>query len=179
MARIGRDLVAQARMLATSEPRRPKQATLRRAVSTAYYGLFHFLIEESTTLLFGTGQSDAAFRQLAARAFVHARMKSVCTEFVKPNPLQVNPLLRELWQRFAIVNSQPARLVAQSFIDLQDDRHAADYDMAVSFSRQDALIAVTRVEQALGAWRQLKAGSPETCRLFGMAMVLWPGLAGR
>ena len=35
MARIGRELIAQARMLASSEPRRPKQATLRRGVSTA------------------------------------------------------------------------------------------------------------------------------------------------
>jgi len=179
MARIGRDLIAQARMLASSEPRRPKQATLRRAVSTAYYGLFHFLIEESTLLLFGAGQADASFRQLAARAFIHAKMKSVCTEFVKPNPLQVNPLLRAFWQRLAIANNPQARLVAQSFIDLQDDRHAADYDMTVSFSRQDALNAVARAEQAFNAWRQLKAVSPETCRLFGMAMILWPGLAGR
>jgi uncharacterized protein (UPF0332 family) len=179
MARIGRDLVAQARMLAKSEPRRPKQATLRRAVSTAYYGLFHFLIEESAAWLFGTGHGDAAFRHLAARAFIHTKMKSVCTEFVKPNPSQVNPLLRAFWQRFGIANSQSARLVAQSFIDLQDDRHAADYDMAVSFSRQDALNAVTQAEQAFSAWRQLKARSPETCRLFGTAMILWPGLAGR
>lgn len=143
MARIGRDLVAQARMLAGSEPRRPKQATLRRAVSTAYYGVFHFLIEESTALLFGTGHGDAAFRQLAARAFIHAKMKSVCAEFVKPNPLHVNPLLRTFWQRFGIANSQPTRLVAQTFIDLQDDRHTADYDLTVSFSRQDALNAIT------------------------------------
>jgi hypothetical protein len=50
MARIGRDLVPQARLLARSEPRHPKQATLRRTVSTAYYGLFHFLIEESVAL---------------------------------------------------------------------------------------------------------------------------------
>ena len=54
MPRIGVSLILQARMLAGSDPRRPKQATLRRAISTAYYGIFHFLIEESTQLLLGT-----------------------------------------------------------------------------------------------------------------------------
>src|SRR5437868_10492632 len=141
MARLGRDLVAQARMLAHCEPGRPKQATLRRAVSTAYYGLFHFLIEESTALLFGATQDDVPFRQLAARAFIHAKMKSVCTEFVKPNPQQVHSLLQSFWQRLGIANQPQARLVAQTFIDLQDDRHTADYNLAVSFSRQDAMNA--------------------------------------
>lgn len=179
MARIGRELIAQARMLARSEPRRPKQATLRRTVSTAYYGLFHFLIEESTGLLFGIGQADAAFRQLAARAFIHGKMKSACTEFVKPNPQHAHPLLQPFWVRLGIAYSQQARLVAQTFIDLQDDRHTADYDLSVSFSRQDALHAVTRAEAAVNAWRQQKAANPDVRRLFAMALILWPSLAGR
>ena len=102
MARIGRDLIAQARMLTRREPGRPKQATLRRAISTAYYGLLHFLVEESTTLLFGVGQADVAFRQLAARAFVHGKMKSVCKEFIKPNPQDVHDLLQPFWATLGI-----------------------------------------------------------------------------
>ena len=179
MVRIGRDLVAQARMLARCEPRRPKQATLRRAVSTAYYGLFHFLIEESTALLFGAGQGSGAFRQLAARAFIHGKMKSVCTEFVKSNPQAVHHLLQPFWARLGIANNQQARLVAQTFIDLQDDRHTADYDLSVSFLRQDALNAATRAEAAVNAWRQLRAVSPEVGRLLAMALILWPSLANR
>jgi hypothetical protein len=41
------DLLEQARHLANREPRRPKQASLRRAVSTAYYALFHLLSIET------------------------------------------------------------------------------------------------------------------------------------
>lgn len=179
MARIGRDLVAQARRLARSEPRRPKQATLRRTVSTAYYGLFHFLIEESTSLLCGAGPRDVAFRQLAARAFVHGKMKSACKEFVKTNPQEVHDLLRPFWVRLSIANNQHTRLVSQTFIDLQDERHSADYDLSVTFSRQDAIHAVTRAEASVNAWRQLKAVSPDVCRVFAMALILWPSLAGR
>jgi uncharacterized protein (UPF0332 family) len=179
MARIGGDLVAQARMLAQCDPARPKQAALRRAVSTAYYGLFHFLIEETTTLLFGGAPGDAAYRQFAARAFVHGKMKSACKEFVKPNVQDVHDLLKLFWNRLAIANNQQARLVAQTFIDLQDERHLADYDLSVSFSRQDALNAVTRAETAIGAWRHLKSTNPPICRVFAMALILWPSLSGR
>ena|SRR5437660_1690705 len=179
MARIGRELVAQARMLASRDPRRPKQATLRRAVSTAYYGLFHFHIEESTALLFGTGQGDAIFRQLAARAFVHGKMRSACAEFIKPNPQHVHALLQPFWAQLGIANNPHVQLIAQTFIDLQDDRHTADYDLSVSFSRQDALNAATRAEAAVNAWRQLRAASHEVARLFAMALILWPSLASR
>jgi uncharacterized protein (UPF0332 family) len=179
MARIGRDLLAQARMLVEHEPRRPKQATLRRAVSTAYYGLFHFLIEESTALLFGTGQRQVAVRQLAARAFVHGKMKSACAEFIKRNPQHVQALRQPFWAKLTIAGNRQLQLIAQTFIDLQNQRHIADYDLTVSFSRQDALNTVLRAETAATAWRQLGAASPDVSRLVAMRLLLWPSLAGR
>src|SRR5467141_3575239 len=42
------DLLEQARHLANRERKNPRQASLRRAVSTAYYALFHLLIHEAT-----------------------------------------------------------------------------------------------------------------------------------
>src|SRR5580704_4225172 len=42
------DLLEQAYHLANRERKRPRQASLRRAVSTAYYALFHLLISEAT-----------------------------------------------------------------------------------------------------------------------------------
>ena len=42
------DLLEQARHLAKRGKKRPRQASLRRAVSTAYYALFHLLISEAT-----------------------------------------------------------------------------------------------------------------------------------
>ena len=41
-------LLEQPDHLANREKKRPRQASLRRAVSTAYYALFHFLIFEAT-----------------------------------------------------------------------------------------------------------------------------------
>src|SRR2546425_3438182 len=116
MPRIGVSLILQARMLAGSDPRRPKQATLRRAISTAYYGIFHFLIEESTQLLLGTAATDAPFRELGARSFEHGKMKSLCKEFLKPNAQDVHVLLRPFWGRLNIAGNQQLILIAQAFI---------------------------------------------------------------
>jgi len=179
MPRIGISLIAQARMLAGSDPRRPQQATLRRAISTAYYGVFHFLIEESTLLLLGTAVGDAPFREFAARSFEHGKMKSLCTEFVKPNPQQVHPLLRPFWARLHIAGNQQLRLIAQAFIDLQDERHEADYDLSQAFSRNDALTAVSLAEAVVAAWRRMRAADPQLCRLFALSLMLWPSLVRR
>jgi uncharacterized protein (UPF0332 family) len=42
------DLLEQAKHLANREKKRPRQASLRRAVSTVYYALFHLLVHEAT-----------------------------------------------------------------------------------------------------------------------------------
>ena len=47
------DLLEQAEQLAQLDPRRPKQANLRRAVSSAYYALFHLLTSEASALYAG------------------------------------------------------------------------------------------------------------------------------
>ena len=41
------DLLEQARILAKLDVKKPKQANLRRAVSSAYYAVFHFLVHEA------------------------------------------------------------------------------------------------------------------------------------
>src|SRR5277367_3991443 len=67
------DLLEQAKHLANRERRKPRQASLRRAVSTAYYALFHLLISEATLNWRRPEQ-----RHLFARMFEHGKMKSAC-----------------------------------------------------------------------------------------------------
>jgi len=44
---IHHDLLDQAEHLAAKEPRKPRQASLRRAVSATYYAIFHLLVNEA------------------------------------------------------------------------------------------------------------------------------------
>ena len=128
------DLLEQARHLANRERRRPKQASLRRAVSTAYYALFHLLISEATRNWKHGGQ-----RAVLARLFDHGKMKAAS--------------LHE-----AQTESRPAQLrqVAKAFVDLQKNRHDADYDNARVWTRSDTLDQVASAEAAFATWRAIR-----------------------
>ncbi len=177
MRRYSQELLAQARMLADLDHNRPKQANLRRSVSAAYYAFFHFLIEEVTRLSFGSLRAQAPMRNFAGRAFVHNKMKSVCEDFQKQTPS--SKLLKPWWGRLPIADNADLILVAGTFVDLQQQRHTADYDLDALLSRAEARNAVTSTQQAMAAWGRLQANSPEIADLFAAALMLWPGLSGR
>lgn len=149
---LHRDLLAQARALVTKEPKRPKQASLRRGVSSAYYAVFHLLTDESSKFLVsGDIAGRQELRQALRRSFVHADMKSASRSFAGGTPAQV-------WQAAAGAVSADVIKVAESFIELQDARHEADYDHARTWTRQEALDLVRRVEEAFEAWARAKKG---------------------
>ncbi|MBI4027035.1 MAG: hypothetical protein HY360_18770 [Verrucomicrobia bacterium] len=176
MAKLSLDLLVQARMLAWREPRRPKDANLRRSVSASYYALFHFLIEECTLLTIGTAHNRVRLRQFAGRAFVHGKMKAVCEEFVKTTP---RDLLEPFWQSLHVPSIPDVRILAENFIALQQQRHAADYNLSRRFKRHEANRAVDLAQEAFDAWRRLKRRHTELALLFALALMLWPGLGGR
>jgi hypothetical protein len=67
------DLLSQARHLLVREPRRPRQASLRRAISTAYYALFHLLTSQASRMLV----SSDPLQLLVSRTFTHTEMYKV------------------------------------------------------------------------------------------------------
>ena len=72
------DLLGQARLLAEADERgRPKQVNLRRALSSAYYALFHGVTAEAARLAIPSA-SPAALHEAFARAFGHSGMKDAC-----------------------------------------------------------------------------------------------------
>lgn len=176
MGRYSHELLLQARMLATREPQRPKQASLRRSISASYYALFHFLAEEITRQIVGAGHDQTHLRHFAARAFVHGKMKEVCQEFAKTTPS--SKLLKHWWNLLPVATSPEVKTVAESFIELQNLRHAADYNFASSLAKQEAINAANRAQEAMTAWRQLQSKQPRIANLFGLSLVLWPGLSG-
>jgi len=142
------DLLEQARHLANREPRRPKQASLRRAVSTAYYALFHLLSIETAK-----NWKRPAERFAVARMLAHARMANVCITKSKdlnkyfstrPNPGRDLDLLKHLY------------LVTNTFVEMQEHRHNADYNGEIEWSRTDVLDKIESVEDAFYSWDQIR-----------------------
>lgn len=180
---VAGDLLKQARFLSKKEPKRPSQASLRRAISASYYALFHFVGDESAKLFVGTGPQRKSARNLARRAIVHSKLKAVCLEFLRPNPKAV--VIKEFWESaenhdpLGIVGDPDFAILGKNLCDLQAKRHEADYNFARNLSRQDAFDACDQAEAAMEAWKHLKQDKPEALRLFAMAILLWPGLSGR
>jgi uncharacterized protein (UPF0332 family) len=132
------DLLEQAYDLAHKETASPKQASLRRAVSTAYYALFHLLIDDAVSKWAVQRQ-----RSILARTFDHGRMKGICDDVVKIGKSGGN-LPPEL------------SIVAQNFIQLQQHRHTADYDNAKNWARTDVIDVLTLATDAFKAWQAIR-----------------------
>lgn len=107
------DLLEQARHLATRERKRPKQASLRRAVSAAYYSLFHLLSGASSELIAADPKIAAALN----RTLNHGEMQRVSKQFVAAKlPKALQALAAGLAASPELLK---LRAVAQAFIDLQ------------------------------------------------------------
>jgi hypothetical protein len=155
-------LLEQARHLATREQRRPRQVNLRRAVSSAYYGLFHLLAQDATRSF--APKSDPRLRLLLPRVFVHEEMASACRTFATRG--QLPAVLQQIYPSLVI----PVRLaaIAQAFIDLQKARHDADYATHREWTRTMALTEVERAEQAFRDWEAIRPRGPRAAAHAGL-----------
>jgi uncharacterized protein (UPF0332 family) len=135
------DLIEQARHLANRERTRPRQASLRRAVSSAYYALFHLLIDEAVFQW-----KIGAQRPQLARTFEHARMKAASDRVLNG-------------RMFPFSGQDPAlvahlKRIATTFRELYERRQIADYDTTFQWSRTDVL---ELIDAAGEAFRSMKA----------------------
>ena len=120
-----------ARRLAQPGAARPTQADLRRAVSTAYYALFHCLAAAAAGLLTGTGSRSPEWRQVH-RALEHGKARSACQQqgAIRTFPMEI--------QRFA-----------KAFIELQKARQKADYAFEGAYFQREVLVVIDTAEDAM------------------------------
>jgi uncharacterized protein (UPF0332 family) len=146
------DLIDTARRLARANPGRPRQADLKRAVSTAYYALFHALARQCADLLIGVGQnrSDPAWTQVY-RSLEHGIAKNAC--------------------KAAANTGFPGGIVtfANTFISMQEKRHSADYNPDARYTQADVLLLIRNAEQAIAS---LKGEPRKDRRAFAVSVLM-------
>jgi uncharacterized protein (UPF0332 family) len=172
MSRLSSDLLKQAKDLASQDPNRPKDASIRRAISTAYYALFHFLLDEATEILVGATQADRALRHLLSRCFVHGRMDNACTKIVGliTQPKSSSPV----YAPFAGLIQNHANdllVVARIFKNLYEHRHRADYDLGQRYTRAQALKSIADVGDAMRAWERIKNADRRVIQLVSVMLL--------
>jgi hypothetical protein len=126
------ELLAHALTLVHVQPQ--SELSLRRAVSSAYYAVFHLLIFEATE-----HWDNNALRATLGRAYDHGLMKAASNRILNG-------------QEFPYTNENPAVVkelkdIAQGFSQLQEDRHFADYNLTKPLDPSDALRQVKVAER--------------------------------
>jgi hypothetical protein len=134
-------------------------------VSTAYYALYHLLAAAGARSM--APAQPTGLRDRVQRAFVHDEMKKVCEQFRQGNVNNLSPALQVL-----ITNPlDPAfTTIADAFVELQEARHTADYDVSDTFTRPDVLAKIALVEQAFLDWKTVR--STPNANVFLAALLL-------
>jgi len=147
---LATDLLEQAYHLARREPKRPRQASLRRAVSTSYYALFHFLISEATLNWRQSSQRAALGRyfQHGSMAKASDKQKADCNKFLSSNPPLAPGLDTDCMTGL--------RTVSFAFYQAYQQRQTADYDTAKQWTRTEALAIIDSVDAAFKAWPDIR-----------------------
>ncbi|MGA2595064.1 MAG: hypothetical protein ABSH32_34635 [Bryobacteraceae bacterium] len=130
------DLLKDAHHLAARGGKNPKQSSLRRAVSTAYYALFHLLIAD---FVLNWRRPDQRVR--LGRMFDHKKMRDAVFKFPSA---ALSPVELDL------------RRLIDAFDQLQQDRHTADYDVGRKWSRVDVTNTLAIADEAFKAWKNIR-----------------------
>jgi hypothetical protein len=137
-------LFEQADKLIAPQTGRPRQADIRRAISSAYYGVFHATITRAVDQFVGATSRDKNHYGLAYRSVSHLRLREICNEVRKSTQSQK-------YQPYVPSTGFGSNIVAfaEAVIELQERRHSADYDIMLRMSRSDAVAAIAAARAAL------------------------------
>lgn len=138
LLRIARQL---ANGVSTSQPGSPSHEELRRAISTAYYALFHSLAASCADILIGTNPNSRqhVLWEQTYRTLDHGRAKERCAG------------------RMVGIFPQDIQSFAAQFVDMQSQRHDADYKPSANFSQTEVLRLISESDIRITAFENTAA----------------------
>ena len=132
------ELIEAARDMTASSPGRPTQAKLRRAVSTAYYAMFHCLAGCAANVVIGRVRKPAWHQTY--RALEHGKTRNACED-----------------KRAMAAFPQEVRDFAKTLVFREKARQQADYALDGEYSKLDVLGAIDRAERSIAQFEQTDA----------------------
>lgn len=141
------DLLAQAARLAAPQRGAPRQTDLARAISAAYYALFHHLLGQMADELVGKAHKSTPEYELVYRSVNHGSLAKLCDDATKsPLPAKYRRI-EGLPQGF----SSRVQICATALTELQEKRHQADYAPRARFLKSDVLNANGQASSGISA----------------------------
>jgi len=129
-----------------SEPE-PRQTDLRRAVSSAYYGVFHFTVASAADMFLGTTNRHSEQYNATCRTVTHTWLRALCDHvrgLLKPKSLPHVP---------GIDFFGPLVKFAHNVSELQEARHSSDYDPSFDIKPDEANVWISTAREAVSLFR--------------------------
>ena len=126
----------------------PRQVDLRRAVSDAYYGIFHATLAAAADQFVGASKRATRQYALVYRSISHGAIRDLCLE-----------LKKQTMPRLLARHAPPAgfgphlKTYSEVIVDLQEKRLSADYDPLKFYKKLDVLAAVGAAQNALDRFK--------------------------
>ena len=142
------DLLQVAHEIANLYPNEAHLPSLRRALSTGYYALFHLLIADAVA-----NCSDPHFRATLARVFDHGPMKQACDKKLSElNDFfnQLPPEGPERTVKYHLYN------VAETFSQAQHNRNEADYNLLREWQPTQVSLLLEGIAVAFESWSMIR-----------------------
>ena len=148
-------LFEQAEVLANGS----NQEDWRRAISTAYYAVFHFILTAAADKAIGAGNRAAELYRLAYRSIDHRNLRALCINLKGSQPQGV-PIPSGGYG--------PVAQFARVTVNLYELRIQADYDPLGNFTANEASVAISEARKAVEYFQQ---GTAEQQEMF-LALLL-------
>lgn len=159
-------LLEQADRLVEAPPAGPpRQVDVRRAISAAYYAVFHHVAAAAADEVIGKTLRQTSRYALVYRSIDHRVLRELCDGVRKSTlPARLAPHAPEA----GFGKNIPE--FAAGLIELQDKRHEADYDPSGLVRTADALAAVRTARSAI---QRFEKASLKRRKAF-LALLLFP-----
>jgi len=143
----------------------PRQVDIRRAISAAYYGVFHAVAAAAADQFVGVSLRSTSQYTLVYRSLDHRALKDLCEDLRKT-------AIPARYATHIPLDGFDEGIIAfaTALTELQQKRNSADYDSAYRFRSSDAISAVNAARVAV---RRLLGAPPASRRAF-LTLLLFP-----
>jgi uncharacterized protein (UPF0332 family) len=158
-------LISQAARLVEPPPAGPpRQVDVRRAISAAYYAVFHAILIAAADTIIGRVHRGTPSYVLVYRSIDHKGVRTICDIAQRPPTQRYRPFVPD--PGFG----NDIHAFADATVALQEQRHTADYDPSGQFRTAHATRAIDLARTALRHWE----AASETERNLFLTLLLFP-----
>ena len=179
MATYDEELLTAARVLLgrrSGQRGRLPSARIRRSISTTYYALFHFIMDEVTKRVVGTENGLRFRRRSLARTITHTGARFALDKVRGANAEpSVADFLRSAGGATVVPVPRFVRDLALAFQDAHTKRQDADYNLNEPLSETDARLLRLRVRRAIRGWRAARRAADRDFKEAVCVLILLKG----